>query len=168
VSPRFHGHSLCFTPHLAAAATTGGIDSLDNSQVAAKALEMSSKTSDSLVRSLATLEQAKEQGAAIGSELERQDEVLERISTKVQEVDQKLNRSSKLLKSMAVRVFTDKLIMLFMVVLVLGIIAIIVLATTMPDKTNFRVPDELRPPDLSGVTDAVLPPGTVRRLLRAQ
>lgn len=52
----------------------------------------------------------------------------------------------QLIRAFGKRVFTDRIIRGFTLLLLLGVVAIIVIATVYPDQTTFDVPDEAKPP----------------------
>lgn len=59
----------------------------------------------------------------------------------------------QLIRAFGKRVFTDRIIRGFTLLLLLGVVAIVVIATVFPDQTTFDVPDEAKPP-VDDATDA--------------
>jgi len=98
-----------------------------------------------LDRTLQTIEQAKETGVEIGTTLAQQTEQLQKVGEGIKEVQQYLKLASKELRAFARRVATDKLIMSFICLIVLGIIFIIIWSAVKGNNANTNVPDSFTP-----------------------
>ena len=92
---------------------------------------------DGMIR---TIEQTKEIGTNIGQELDRQTGQLKKASEHVKEIESNMDMANRELRSFVRRMATDKLIMVFLCCIVLGVAGIIVYAI-IEDKTA-KTPDQ--------------------------
>mmetsp|Transcript_22757 Transcript_22757/g.73224 ORF Transcript_22757/g.73224 Transcript_22757/m.73224 type:complete len:252 (-) Transcript_22757:203-958(-) len=90
--------------------------------------------------------QAREGMTAVAEDMVGQTGQIVRIGEEVDQIEDVMTRVNRLLRAIAKRLFTDKLIQIMTLIVLLGIVAIIVLSIALPDNTNFTVPDELKPP----------------------
>lgn len=116
-----------------------------NDELLGKATDVQASTTQKLKDGLATLEATKEQAKFTAAQLEADREKMQRISKGLDEVDSELELSRKLLTRFIKRIYTDKVIIAFTTLLVLGIVGIIVYTQLNPDQTTFSVPDVLNP-----------------------
>lgn len=120
------------------------------------ALKTQDDTRNALKRITGIAADTKEIGLATGAELAGQTEALNNITDSLNQIDDDLTKSNKLIRAFGIRMMTDRCIRIFLFILTIGFAAIIVLAVIMPeaaDKAGFNVPDELKPPTASQVAD---------------
>ncbi|KAK8792933.1 hypothetical protein WA158_005097 [Blastocystis sp. Blastoise] len=91
------------------------------------ALKIQDKTRDAINQTLLTLNETKQVASNTTTALNQQTEQIDHMNVNVKSIDQELNRSDRLIKDFAVRMMTDKLIMVFITIIVIGIIAAIIL-----------------------------------------
>lgn len=83
---------------------------------------------------------------AVATDMVDQTGQIVRIGEEVDQIEDVMTRVNRLLRAIAKRLFTDKLIQIMTMLVLLGIVAIIILAIVLPDNTDFNVPDEAKPP----------------------
>jgi len=107
-----------------------------DSMTADEVLDLGKKTQvqslDSLDRTLKIIDETKQVGADTAQKLHEQTEQLKKIDEGIREVQANLVLASKQLRSFARRIATDKLIMGFIVLIIIGIIFIIIWSATHP------------------------------------
>jgi len=107
----------------------GGSKNLD-SMTADEVLNVAKKTQEasltSLDHTLQTIDQTREVGAATAQRLHEQTEQLKKIDEQVSEIQTNLKMAAKQLRSFARRVATDKLIMVFIFLIIVAIIFVII------------------------------------------
>jgi len=116
-------------------------DAMTTKQILEKAENIQKKDLEGVDRILQNIEQTKETGVAIGEGLAKQTEQLGKVNEGIQEVQSYLKLASKELRAFSRRVATDKLIMSFVCLIVIGIIFIIVWSAVKGNKANTNVPD---------------------------
>jgi len=116
-------------------------DSMTTKQVLQKAENIQKKDLEGLDRIINDIEQVKETGVAIGESLATHTEQLQKVGEGIQEVQSYLKLAGKELRAFSRRVATDKLIMSFVCLIVIGIIFIIVWSAVKGNKANTNVPD---------------------------
>lgn len=84
------------------------------------------RTSQSLVRSERAALEAESIGAGVVSELGQQRETLLRASNRLSEVDQNLSLSQSVLNTMTRRIFTNKLLLILIIISESGILAALI------------------------------------------
>ncbi|KAH3850852.1 vesicle transport through interaction with t-SNAREs homolog 1B-like isoform X1 [Dreissena polymorpha] len=84
------------------------------------------RTSESIARSQQIAAETDQVGVEIIDELGRQREVLTRTKGRLQDTDAELGKSRKILKTMAMRIMTNKMILIVIILLELGILGLIV------------------------------------------
>jgi hypothetical protein len=142
----------------------------NNDELLNSALGTQKDTTSKLKSGLATLEATKEQAKYTAAQLEQGREKLKRIDQGLDEVQSELELSRVLLTRFIKRIYTDRIVIAFTALLVLGLAGIITYAVLNPDQKIFNVPDEVKPNFIPGVSPS---PGTTpapspaRRLLRA-
>lgn len=112
-----------------------------NDELLDKAKNIQTDNTLKLREGLATLEATKDQARHTAAMLEMDREKMQRISKGLDEVDSELEISKKLLTRFIKRIYTDKVIIAFTALILLGIVGIIIYATLNPDQTVFSVPD---------------------------
>jgi len=116
-------------------------DAMTTKQILEKAENIQKKDLEGVDRILQNIEQTKETGVAIGENLAKQTEQLGKVNEGIQEVQSYLKLAGKELRAFSRRVATDKLIMSFVCLIVIGIIFIIVWSAVKGNKANTNVPD---------------------------
>jgi len=125
-------------------ATKKDIDSMSADEVLDKAANIQDKSMQATERMLQNIEQSKGVAADTSAKLVEQTEKLKKIDEGIQQVESNLKQAQQQLKSFVRRMGTDKLIMCFILLIVIGIIFVIVWsATHKHSKTN--VPSQLKP-----------------------
>jgi len=134
-------------------------DSMTTKQVLEKAENIQKKDLEGLDRVLNNIEQTKETGVAIGEKLATQTEQLQKVQEGIQEVQSYLKLAGKELRAFSRRVATDKLIMSFVCLIVIGIIFIIVWSAVKGNKSNTNVPDSILPTTTTSTTTSATTTG---------
>lgn len=97
-----------------------------------KSLLLQNEQKNSLANSLATISQAKETGADTLVEIARQKEVLEKVSTELNEMDSELFRAKKIMKVMFTRAAGDRCLRILALLVLLSVVAVIVVECVKP------------------------------------
>lgn len=134
-----------------------------NTELLDKALDTQQTTTAKLKEALTTVEATKETGRFTAAQLEEDREKLKRIDAGLDEVESELAISAKLITRFVKRLYTDKVIIAFTALLVLGIVGIVVYAALNPNQTLFNVPDVVTPP--TSFTTPTPSPSAARRAL---
>jgi len=114
-------------------------DSMTTKQILEKGDKIQKTDINALDNVLQTIEQTKETGVEIGNRLGQQTEQLQKTIEGVQEVQNYLKIASKELRAFARRVATDKLIMSFICLIVVGIIFVIIWESVKGNKAKAKV-----------------------------
>ncbi|KAK1943835.1 putative plant SNARE 12 [Phytophthora citrophthora] len=132
-----------------AAASTAGARTtgMGNKELLDKTLDIQSKTEQSLMSTAKMVEQSKDVAAATAEALRGQREHIVEITDAVMGIEDSLQRADKLIRSFARRMATDRVILLFTFLVILGIAGIVGYKSVHPEDTTFYVPDEVTPPD---------------------
>ncbi|KAG3096996.1 hypothetical protein PI124_g15717 [Phytophthora idaei] len=131
----------------ASAAGTRGTNGLGNKELLDKTLDIQSKTEQSLMSTAKMVEQSKDVAAATAEALRGQREHIVEITDAVMGIEDSLQRADKLIRSFARRMATDRVILLFAFLVIVGIAGIVGYKSMHPNDTTFYVPDEVTPPD---------------------
>ena len=99
-----------------------------------------------LKQGLATVESTKEQGKFTAAQLEQDREKMKRIDSGLDVVQSEMELSQVLLTRFVKRLATDKVVIAFATLLVLGIVGIIIYAALNPGQNLFAVPSVVIPP----------------------
>lgn len=118
-----------------------------NDDLLDKAKGMQQDTTAKLKEGLAVLEATKDQAKYTAAVLEQDREKMQRISKGLDEVDSELEISKKLLTRFVKRIYTDKIIIAFTALILMGVVGIIIYASMNPDQSIFTVPDLAKLPD---------------------
>lgn len=110
------------------------------------ALATQQNTVEKLREGQRAIEQSREVGAQVTGTLEEDREKIDRISTRLDEVQGELAISRKLLVNFTKRLATDKVIVALSFLIVCAIVFIIVWAATHPGQKLFNVPEAVKPP----------------------
>jgi len=130
---------------------------------AAEIIQMGGRTQD---KSLASLGRMKNQiaesmqiGAATATTIKTQTEQLQNIDTDIMKIKSNLNRADLLIRAFLRRMMTDKIIMIFMCLIILGVIGIVIYKIVDPkgaDDSGLNVPDKIVDPLSTGRRRAML------------
>ncbi|KAG2551684.1 novel plant SNARE 13-like [Panicum virgatum] len=104
------------------------------------------QTDQAIERSKMVVAQTVETGAQTAATLTQQTEQMKRIGNELDSVHFSLKKASQLVKEIGRQVATDKCIMAFLFLIVLGVIAIIVVKVVHPNNKNIRDIPGLAPP----------------------
>ncbi|NP_001347174.1 Novel plant SNARE 13-like [Zea mays] len=104
------------------------------------------QTDQAIERSKMVVAQTVETGAQTAATLTQQTEQMKRIGNELDTVHFSLKKASQLVKEIGRQVATDKCIMAFLFLIVLGVIAIIVVKIVHPNNKNIRDIPGLAPP----------------------
>lgn len=91
------------------------------------------------------LEEVKGQLTAATARVVEDNEKLKEAEAKLTEIDSEAELASKVVRNMLKRVYTDKLLLIFIGLVVLGILGIIIYSAVVPSN-DFNVPDVAKPP----------------------
>ncbi|XP_062596957.1 vesicle transport through interaction with t-SNAREs homolog 1B-like isoform X1 [Saccostrea cucullata] len=110
---------------------TFGFDRIDRVEASQRARLMEgtqilNRTSESIARSHQISAETDQIGVETIDELGRQRDVLERTKDRLVDTDSNLSRSRKILKTMAMRVMTNKMILIVVILLELGILGVVI------------------------------------------
>lgn len=125
----------------------GGGGQLSNADYLNKAVDVQKKTEQSLVSTAKMVEQSKEVAIATGEQLREQRQQIVTITDEVMRMEDSLTRADKLIRTFARRMATDRVILLFALLVFIGIAAIVIYKSINPNDTTFYVPDEVTPPN---------------------
>jgi len=113
-----------------------GVRSIDE-LTPAQIIEVASKTQDDSMASVNRMKQkiaeSKQVGADTASKLRQQTEQLKNIDTDIMKVKSNLNRADVLVRAFIRKMMTDKIILIFMCLIFMGVIAIIIYKIVKPD-----------------------------------
>jgi SNARE protein len=120
-------------------------------QILEKGSNIQKQDINALDNMLQTIEQTKETGVEIGNQLQQQTEQMHKVIEGTQEVQQYLKIASKELRAFARRVATDKLVMSFICLIVVGIIFVIVWQAVKGNKSKGKVDGGISTTTTTGV-----------------
>ncbi|KAF6154943.1 hypothetical protein GIB67_018380 [Kingdonia uniflora] len=109
-----------------------------------------SETDQAIERSKQVVHQTIEVGAQTGVALKGQTEQMGRIVNELDTIHFSIKKATQLVKEIGRQVATDKCIMLFLLLIVCGVIAIIIVKIVNPNNKNIRDIPGLAPPAPSG------------------
>jgi len=125
------------------------VDDMTTGEVIQEASKTQDKSLASLGRMKAQIADTMQLGADTASKLKGQSEQLQNIDTDIMKVKSNLNRADLLIRAFMRKMMTDKLIMVFMCLIFLGIIAIVIFKIVDPkgtDESGLNVPDQIVDP----------------------
>lgn len=128
-----------------------------NEDLLNSALSTQKDTTSKLKSGLATLEATKEQAKYTAAQLAEGQEKLKRIDQGLDEVQSELELSRVLMTRFVKRLYTDRVVIAFTALLVLGLAGIIAYSVLNPDQKIFNVPDEVKPNMIPGVSPSASP-----------
>ncbi|KAK9086206.1 hypothetical protein Syun_028600 [Stephania yunnanensis] len=127
--------------------------SMSNQELIDAGKKKMDETDQAIERSKMVVENTIEVGAQTGVKLKGQTEQMGRIVNELDTVQFSIKKASQLVKEIGRKVATDKCIMLFLLLIVCGVIAIIVVKIVNPNNKDIR--------DIPGLA----PPAPTRKLL---
>lgn len=119
---------------------------MTNQQLIDSGRNQMDQTDQAIERSKMVVAQTVETGAQTAATLTQQTEQMKRIGNELDTVHFSLKKASKLVKEIGRQVATDKCIMAFLFLIVVGVIAIIVVKIVHPNNKNIRDIPGLAPP----------------------
>jgi len=119
---------------------------MNNKQLLGKALDTQKDTHAKLKEGLDTLNSTVETAKTTAAVLAADQEKIHSINMGLDQVESELAISQKRLTMFVKRLYTDKVIIAFTFLIVMGIVGIIVYATLNPNQKIFNVPDNVIPP----------------------
>lgn len=130
---------------------------MSNQELVNTGMKTMDETDQAIERSKMVVEQTVEVGAQTASTLKGQTEQMGRIVNDLDTVHFSIKKATQLVKEIGRQMACDKLIMVFLLIIVLGVIAIIVVKIVHPNNKSI--------PDIPGLAP---PAPTSRRLLSAE
>lgn len=142
---------------LFAGASGGGafvvdLDSAGNDEVLGATKRVAERTTKRLEDGLRTIVEAKDTADAVNEELAANTRKLEEATNTLSEINSELDIANRHLTRFMKNLYTDKLIIGFVFLIVMAIVGIIVYSMVKPNQDTFNVPDEVKPPVPSSVT----------------
>eukprot|EP00163_Fabomonas_tropica_P024236 TRINITY_DN41880_c0_g1_i1.p1 TRINITY_DN41880_c0_g1~~TRINITY_DN41880_c0_g1_i1.p1 ORF type:complete len:258 (+),score=68.08 TRINITY_DN41880_c0_g1_i1:482-1255(+) len=119
-------------------------DNMSAAQNVLRAQEIQQESKSSLARTINTLDQTQQVATETSEQLVRQTEKLANIHDDVDRVESNLKRADRELRAFIRRLATDKLILFFLLLIVLGVVFMIVWSIVKKDDKNFNVPQDIR------------------------
>ncbi|KAG5235979.1 plant SNARE [Salix suchowensis] len=129
---------------------------MSNQELVDAGVKTMNETDQAIERSKQVVEQTIEVGTQTAVTLKGQTEQMGRIVNELDTIQFSIKKASQLVKEIGRQVATDKCIMLFLLLIVCGVIAIIIVKVVNPSNKNIR--------DIPGLA----PPAPSRRLLYAR
>eukprot|EP00304_Pavlova_gyrans_P010127 CAMPEP_0206042386 /NCGR_PEP_ID=MMETSP1466-20131121/6521_1 /ASSEMBLY_ACC=CAM_ASM_001126 /TAXON_ID=44452 /ORGANISM="Pavlova gyrans, Strain CCMP608" /LENGTH=239 /DNA_ID=CAMNT_0053417095 /DNA_START=94 /DNA_END=813 /DNA_ORIENTATION=- len=127
----------------------GGVDNMTAQQLISKGASIQEQSLASVTRSKVMIEQSKAVGVETTQKLKGQTEQMRNIDEDIMKVESNLKRADLLLRAFLRRIATDKFVMVFLFLIVVGILTIIIYKAVNPEgaeEQGFNVPDEITPP----------------------
>jgi len=122
-----------------------------NNELLRGALSIEKDTTEQLRQGLAVAKQTEVVGAEVTQKLAEDKEKINKISGTLDDVQGELRIAQKLLTTLMKRLYTDKILIALVFLIVVGIITIIVYSTVHKDQKIFNVPDVIKPPSAAQV-----------------
>ncbi|KAB5537310.1 hypothetical protein DKX38_014843 [Salix brachista] len=132
------------------------VSAMSNQELIDAGVKTMNETDQAIERSKQVVEQTIEVGTQTAVTLKGQTEQMGRIVNELDTIQFSIKKASQLVKEIGRQVATDKCIMLFLLLIVCGVIAIIIVKIVNPSNKNIR--------DIPGLA----PPAPSRRLLYAR
>lgn len=114
------------------------------------AIQETKQTQDQITKSLANtiqmVKEAEETGVATAAKVDAQNKQIIDINTNVQGIDTELDRARDVMKAFAKRVMTDRVLLVFLVLIFLGVIGIVIYFIINPDSSKANIPEAAIPP----------------------
>eukprot|EP00316_Scyphosphaera_apsteinii_P009647 CAMPEP_0119306050 /NCGR_PEP_ID=MMETSP1333-20130426/6882_1 /TAXON_ID=418940 /ORGANISM="Scyphosphaera apsteinii, Strain RCC1455" /LENGTH=242 /DNA_ID=CAMNT_0007309261 /DNA_START=126 /DNA_END=854 /DNA_ORIENTATION=- len=125
------------------------VDDMSSAEIIHHAGKTQDESLSALGRMKAQIADTMQVGADTATKLKGQTEQLQNIDTDIMKVKSNLNRADLLIRAFMRRMMTDKIIMVFMCLIFVGIVTIIVYKMVDPkgsDNAGFNVPDQVVDP----------------------
>jgi len=125
------------------------VDQMTAQQIIQKGAAIQEQSIASTTRSKQMIEQSKAVGVEAAAKLKQQTEQMRNIDDDIMKVETNLKRADLLLRAFLRRMATDKFVMVFLFLIVVGIVTIIIYKAINPEgakEQGFNVPDEVTPP----------------------
>jgi novel plant SNARE len=122
------------------------VDRATNTELLDAAHAQEEDNTSKLDEALTEISNAVELGAAAAGKLSDQGKVLEKTKTELVEIQSELEISKRLISTFTRRLFTDKIIICMIFLVLVVVVAIIVFSTLDPKHSPFQVPEEAKPP----------------------
>lgn len=113
---------------------------MSNQEVIETGKKQMDETDQTIERSKKVVEDTINIGAATTSTLKGQTEQLVRVNNEMDTLQFSLKKASKLVKEIGRQIATDRCIMFFLVIIVVGVIAVIIVKLVHPSNKNAQVP----------------------------
>lgn len=120
---------------------------MGNKDMLDRAVDIQKKTEQSLVSTQKMVENSKEVAIATGEQLREQRQQIVQITDEVMRMEDGLQRADKLIRTFARRMATDRVILVFTLLVFCGIAAIVIYKSIHPEDSTFYIPDEVTPPN---------------------
>ena len=125
---------------------SGGSDPVTNREVASEALRIQKENKDITGNIISELAETKDIAVNATEMLEEQHETIKNIGAKVLGLRSDVKRAGNLLRQFRRRMMTDKLIVCFLFLIVVGIAFCVVYAAVVPEQDTVYLPDAAKPP----------------------
>lgn len=125
---------------------SGETKAVTNREVASEALRIQHDSKNITAQIISTIDETKEIALNNLEELDRQNQVIKNIGSKVMGLRSDVKRAGNLLRQFRRRMMTDKIIVCFLFLIVLGITGCIIYAAINPGQDTVYVPDAAKPP----------------------
>ncbi|KAJ3683894.1 hypothetical protein LUZ60_014121 [Juncus effusus] len=119
---------------------------MSNQELINAGREQIDQTDQAIERSKQVVEQTLEVGTQTAANLKGQTEQMGRVVNELDTIHFSIKKASQLVKEIGRQVATDKCIMMFLLLIVIGVIAIIVVKIVNPNNKNIRDIPGLAPP----------------------
>ena len=126
----------------------GGVKAVTNREVASEALRIQQDNKNITKQIISTLDETKDIGMQNLEELDRQNQVIKSIGSKVLGLRSDVKRAGNLLRQFRRRMMTDKLIVCFIFLVVVGIAFCIIYAAVVPGQDSIYLTPAARPPSI--------------------
>lgn len=123
-----------------------GSDPVSNREVASEALRIQKENKNIVGDIITELQETKEIAVNATEMLEEQHETIKNIGAKVLGLRSDVKRAGNLLRQFRRRMMTDKLIVCFLFLIVVGIAFCVVYAAVVPGQDTVYMPDAAKPP----------------------
>jgi|TARA_B110000090_G_C13315317_1_gene421300 SNARE protein len=124
----------------------GSSKAVTNREIGQEALRIQKDNKNITAQIISTIDETKEIGLNNLEELDRQNQVIKSIGSKVLNLRSDVKRAGNLLRQFRRRMMTDKLIVCFLFLIIAGIAGCIIYAAVNPGQDSVYVPDAAKPP----------------------
>ena len=156
-------NSSCFTTHASrwlqilpfSGARIAEVKVVTGDELMSEAADISNEDKATMERLIGVVQETHETGVEAAEKLHEQTEQIERINQDVHGFRGAVKRGNKLLQIYKRRIMTDRMIWIFLFLIIAAVVGIIIYATINPDQKQFAVPDETKPPQPQEVQNCV-------------